>query len=318
MKKRCFVIMPFSETTGKHDEAYWTNFFTKFIKVSVEKVGYACSRSKAQPANIIKDVLTELLNADLVLSVLTDYNENVWYELGIRHALRRGTIMIIEEGQKLPFDISQYGVIHYEDSISGASDFEKQLYSYIMRIQNSQDADSPAFEFLEKMTEKDYNQQLQDVEIGYKTKVEKIANLVQKIQNEERPEKELSISEKSINRQVLWVDDCPSNNEAIMEIYRVQGVEFDIASSTTQAIDLLNQKTYDLIISDLNRGSEADAGIRMLREIKRYMSAPPPILVFENIHAIGKREMIARREGAVIVTASVRTLFMKITEILSN
>jgi len=310
--------MPFSETMGKHDEAYWTNFFTKFIKVSVEKVGYACSRSKAQPANIIKDVLTELLNADLVLSVLTDYNENVWYELGIRHALRRGTIMIIEEGQKLPFDISQYGVIHYEDSISGASDFEKQLYSYIMRIQNSQDADSPAFEFLEKMTEKDYNQQLQDVEIGYKTKVEKIANLVQKIQNEERPEKELSISEKSINRQVLWVDDCPSNNEAIMEIYRVQGVEFDIASSTTQAIDLLNQKTYDLIISDLNRGSEADAGIRMLREIKRYMSAPPPILVFENIHAIGKREMIARREGAVIVTASVRTLFMKITEILSN
>ena len=88
------------------------------------------------------------MDADLVLAVLTDFNTNVWYELGIRHALRKGTIMVIEERQKLPFDISQYGVIKYEDSITGAHDFEAGLKSFIRKIEVEQPVDSPVFEFL--------------------------------------------------------------------------------------------------------------------------------------------------------------------------
>lgn len=73
MVRRCFVIMPFSATSEKHTELYWGNFFSKFLKPSVEKLGYSCSRSKAQPVNIIKDIIQELLDSDLVLAVLTDY-----------------------------------------------------------------------------------------------------------------------------------------------------------------------------------------------------------------------------------------------------
>ncbi|PXF51317.1 MAG: hypothetical protein C4B55_02675 [Candidatus Methanophagaceae archaeon] len=148
MAKRCFVIMPFSATTPEHTAAYWDKFFLRFVKPLVEGLGYGCSRSKAEPSNIIKDILKELCDADLVLAVLTDYNANVWYELGIRHALRRGTIMMIEEGQELPFDISLYGVIKYENTIVGAADFKEELRSFVRRIEVEKPADSAVSEFL--------------------------------------------------------------------------------------------------------------------------------------------------------------------------
>lgn len=44
-------------------------------------------------------------------------------------------------------------------------------------------------------------------------------------------------SEKSENR-VLWVDDYPANNKAIIDVYRRQGVEFDLALDTVQALGL--------------------------------------------------------------------------------
>jgi len=157
--------MPFSETTCKHTAPYWENFFLKVVKPSVEKFGYSCSRSEPQPSNIVKDFLKELIDADLVLAILTDFNTNVWYELGIRHALRKGTIMVIEERQELPFDIRQYGVIKYEDAIAGASDFEGNLQRFIQKIEVDQPVDSPVIEFFEDQNPTAYQRHM-DVRVA--------------------------------------------------------------------------------------------------------------------------------------------------------
>lgn len=318
MAKRCFVIMPFSATTEKHTASYWNNFFFKFVKPSIEKLGYSCTRSKAQPSNIIKDILKELLDADLVLAVLTDFNANVWYELGIRHALRKGTIMMIEEGQKLPFDISQYGVIKYEDTIAGASDFEEKLRSFIQKIEIDQPADSPAIDFLGAQIRDDYQQRIEDMETSYRSKLDKIVQLLQDLQKDqvitEAPREK---KPKLVKRKVLWVDDYPSNNEAIIDLYRQQGVEFDLALNTSQALDYLSNGEYDLIISDIGRGSEPDAGIRMIREINRHFGNPPPILIFSSYDALKRFGKRAKKEGASFVTASTRDLVLKMTEMLN-
>lgn len=284
MARHCFVIMPFSATTEKHTALYWDNFFSKFVKPSIEKLGYSCSRSKAQPSNIIKDILKELLNADLVLAVLTDFNPNVWYELGNRHALRKGTIMMIEEGQKLPFDISQYGVIKYEDTISGASDFEEKLRNFIQKIESDQPVDSPAMDFIGAQTHNDYQQRIEDMETNYRSKLDKIVRLLQDFQKDrETTELPKEKKLKLIKRKVLWVDDYPSNNEAIIDLYRQQNVEFDLALNTVQALDYLFKEEYDIVISDIGRGSEPDAGVRMIREINRSFGSPPPILIFSSV-----------------------------------
>ena len=318
MAKRCFVIMPFSTTTEKHTELYWDNFFLKFVKPSIEKLGYSCSRSKAQPSNIIKGIFKELIDADLVLAVLTDFNANVWYELGSRHVLRKGTIMMIEEGQKLPFDISQYGVIQYGDTIAGASDFEEKLQRFIHNIAVDQPADSPAIEFLGSQTRSEYQQRIEDMETSYRSKLDKIVQLLQDLQKDrvitEEPKEKKT---KLFKRKILWVDDYPSNNDAIIDLYRQQGIEFDIALNTAQALDYLAKGEYDLVISDIGRGSEPDAGVRMIREINRHLGSPPPILIFSSLQAVERFGKSAKKEGASVVTASTRDLVQKMTEMLN-
>jgi CheY-like chemotaxis protein len=318
MAKRCFVIMPFSTTSEKRTTAYWDSFFFSFVKPSVEKFGYSCKRSSAQPANIMKELLRELYEADLVLAVLTDLNANVWYELGIRHALRKGTIMMIEEGQKLPFDISQYGLVLYQDNIVGASAFEEKLKSFIGKIETNQPVDSPVIEFLGTHSRSEYEQRLQDMETSYKTKLDQIVQLLQALMTGTAKTVEPKEPKpKLVTRKVLWVDDYPKNNAALMDIFRQQAVEFDLALTTSQALDRLAKADYNLIISDMGRDSESDAGVRMIREILRRFSTPPPILIYCSEKHVGRYGDDAKKAGASLVTASPKDLMLKITETLN-
>ena len=148
-RKHCFVIMPFSTTGDKqqHTTEYWNDFFSNVIKPAVENLGYTCKRSSAEPGNIMKAIVNELVNSDVVLAVLTDYNPNVWYELGTRHSLKHGTIMMLERGQKIPFDIARYGVICYDNEITGGTKFQENLRNAIQKIE-SDGADSPVQDFV--------------------------------------------------------------------------------------------------------------------------------------------------------------------------
>lgn len=146
MAKKCFVIMPFSKTKGKHNKKYWTQFFEEFIKPALDKHGYKAHRSTATPESIIKGIVQHLQSSNLVLAVLTDCNPNVWYELGLRHSLRKGTIMIIEEDQEIPFDLSAYGVLHYSDK--DPEKFTNELKDHIDQAKTGK-PDNPVADFLD-------------------------------------------------------------------------------------------------------------------------------------------------------------------------
>ncbi|MFA6448534.1 MAG: hypothetical protein WCX65_03615 [bacterium] len=145
-KKKCFVIMPFSKTQN-HDEDYWTKFFDKIIQPKVETYGYFCEKSKAMPQDITDNIIYQLKTADLVIAVLTDNNPNVMYELGIRHTLKRGTILIIQKGYPIPSYIQQIGVIKYELEL-GADEFYKELSEYINSLNDGDKPDSPVIRAL--------------------------------------------------------------------------------------------------------------------------------------------------------------------------
>lgn len=130
-QRNCFVIMPFTESASGHDEQYWTNFFTEVIRDPVEECGYHCYRSETAPCNITKKIVCNLLEDDLVIAVLTDYNPNVWYELATRHAFNKNTIMLIDKNQRIPFDISVYGAIQYEDTLKGHKKLIRDLQYFI-------------------------------------------------------------------------------------------------------------------------------------------------------------------------------------------
>lgn len=159
-KKKCFVILPFSETTSTHSEEYW-NIFYKIIKSILKENNYECSRSEVGPYNLTTNIIKNINDSDLVIAVLTDLNANVWYELGIRHALKNGTIMLMQEGHKVPFDINSCGIIFYKDTIGLKEELESEIGKYIEKL-NTQSCDSPVQSVLGHRIDKAYESKLEE------------------------------------------------------------------------------------------------------------------------------------------------------------
>lgn len=68
--------------------------------------------------------------------------------------------------------------------------------------------------------------------------------------------------------RVLWVDDEPGNNSTERRILRGVGVHIDPTTTTDDALAMLAKDDYDLVITDIRRGAEADAGLAMARKIR--------------------------------------------------
>lgn len=112
--EKCFVIMPFSKTTEVHTKGYWDNHYEKFLVPLIES-GFPlkAERSEAIRGDIIRQIITDLVTAPVVVANLTDSNPNVYWELGVRQSFRHCTITIAEEGIKLPSDIATKGTLFY-------------------------------------------------------------------------------------------------------------------------------------------------------------------------------------------------------------
>ena len=148
--KLCFVIMPFS-STKRHTTEGWTEIYedvhTRAITGS--RLGYKCERSKIGTGSFIKDILLQLNQADVVLADLTDMNPNVFYELGVRHALRNRTILVSQTMDDVPSDLKQYGVITYGTSPKSVAEYKKKMSKVLRNIRDDPDrADNPVSDYL--------------------------------------------------------------------------------------------------------------------------------------------------------------------------
>lgn len=143
--------MPFSETDSLAEEK-WTEIFNHIIKPAVEEsgLGYECKRYSLGRANIVKDILEELNTAQVVMADLTDDNPNVLWELGVRHTLKRRTILISQEKKFIPSDLKDYPVIPYDQTKAGFDKFKEAIKQKLEDIEaNPEKSDSPASDFLE-------------------------------------------------------------------------------------------------------------------------------------------------------------------------
>ncbi len=109
-KKICFVVMGFGMKTDfqQHKTYDLDKSYRIIIKKAVEDAGLECIRADdVVHAGIIDKPMYELLlGADVVVADLSTTNANAIYELGVRHALRpHTTIVIAEKNFKFPFDI---------------------------------------------------------------------------------------------------------------------------------------------------------------------------------------------------------------------
>lgn len=152
--------MPFSKTNEKHDKKYWDYFFNRVYNIIREKnyetikklfnvADFQICRASAPQGNITGSILKYLKESDIVIAVLTDHNPNVFYELGIRHTQSTKTLMLCEESQKIPFDLSNYGVGLYKDNRVRYRRIEKELLARLKQIAlNPNKPDNPFFDFV--------------------------------------------------------------------------------------------------------------------------------------------------------------------------
>ncbi len=108
MKPHAFVAMPFGTKPGHDGQPIdFNRVYDDYIAPALDTAGFEVFRAdqEQRPGDIRTGMFQELLMADLVVADLTLDNPNVWYELGVRHALRaRGVILVQGPRPTQPFD----------------------------------------------------------------------------------------------------------------------------------------------------------------------------------------------------------------------
>lgn len=155
MNNTCFVIMPIgTQKIGNVTitEEQLREKYDYIIKNAILEANPSLEVIRADeelnPSSISNDIFTKLMHSRFVIADITYPNPNVFYELGIRHAIKIGTILIREDVDfSVPFDISHLRHIEYSREPSGM----KKLSEQLKRI----------FEFYDKHPDKPDNQFLE-------------------------------------------------------------------------------------------------------------------------------------------------------------
>lgn len=159
----CFVIMPFGEKIDVDGKTiYFNDIYENVIKsgVSGEPMRRAggpeieCVRCDkiAQSGWVHRLMISHIHDAEVAVVDLSTLNPNVFYELGVRHALRRSvTVLLCRKGTKTPFNISGFSHISYdpgdEADLRSASE---QIAKFVVNGLKGGTRDSLVFEVLEE------------------------------------------------------------------------------------------------------------------------------------------------------------------------
>lgn len=122
--RSCFVIMPFHEKHDpkRQDRVDFDWVYKEIIQRAIDRLAerdlfIRCERSdKIERAGLIHErMIAYIADADIAVVDITTANPNVYYELGVRHALRdRVTVLIRRKGTSNPFNIGGMTTIEYD------------------------------------------------------------------------------------------------------------------------------------------------------------------------------------------------------------
>lgn len=129
----CFVMMPFAQPLG--------GYFTKIFEPAIEKAGLKAVRADDDifgTGKIIDQIWSGINSAKVLVAELTSRNPNVYYELGLAHALKKPVVLVCSNEQDVPFDLKHIRVIYYDmhDPFWGTKLIEKVAENILSAISN--------------------------------------------------------------------------------------------------------------------------------------------------------------------------------------
>jgi len=143
--KDCFIICPLganNSDTRKRSDKLLKHIFKPILK----KNGFKAIRADQIPkvGLITTQIINLIIESPLVIADLTDANPNVFYELAIRHAIRKPYIQVISKGQKIPFDLSGIRTIEIDiTDLDNVENVKKNIEDQILEFKRGYIPDSP-------------------------------------------------------------------------------------------------------------------------------------------------------------------------------
>ncbi len=104
----CFVLMPFKEP--------FDTYFESIIKPAVHAARLDPDRGDSlfRPSPIMADIWQMIQDSKVLVAELTEKNANVFYELGLAHAIGKPVVLISDDLSDVPFDLQSLRVIIYD------------------------------------------------------------------------------------------------------------------------------------------------------------------------------------------------------------
>ncbi len=157
LRPLCFVLMPFGRkpaTGGGFID--FDAVYSKLIAPAVEAAGLDPLRADEEKTGgiIHKPMFERLILCEFAVADLTTANANVFYELGLRHAVRRASTVLLfaRDAGQLPFDVDLLRAMPYDLGNDGQpGDLEKNREALVglLRAARKERTDSPVFQLIE-------------------------------------------------------------------------------------------------------------------------------------------------------------------------
>jgi hypothetical protein len=136
--KICFVISPIG-TEGTEVRQRFREILEHVIRPAFSDAEFSMEVIRAddikKPSAFIRDILEYIAGAHSVIADLTAQNPNVFYELGVRHALSPRTILIAQNAEDIPSDLRGERTIIYQTSPAGVAAFRREIQEYLKAIE---------------------------------------------------------------------------------------------------------------------------------------------------------------------------------------
>jgi hypothetical protein len=133
----CFMMMPFGAPLGGYYESVY--------RPAIEKAGLRPVRADAEifgAGKIMDQIWSGIRGAKVLVAELTTRNPNVFYELGLAHALEKPVVLVSSNEEDVPFDLHHIRVIYYDvnDPFWGQKLITKVAENILSAIENPEEA----------------------------------------------------------------------------------------------------------------------------------------------------------------------------------
>lgn len=105
----CFVVMPFADPIGR--------YYQSVYEPAIQRAGLKPVRADTDifaTGKIMDQVWSGITQAKVLVAELTSRNPNVFYELGLAHAMKKPVVLVSSNEGDVPFDLKHIRVIYYD------------------------------------------------------------------------------------------------------------------------------------------------------------------------------------------------------------